>query len=361
MSSARSLKHTPLSYADVVLLFNELEKDLKDACKSLAQSTVQLMQAFNTIATQLHSVDLQAIMPPVKPQWKIIRRDYMDLVFQIRTNAATISARTKMFCAVILPLSTRPSVGQSSRSHREKLHVLQSYMAISAEQAALTFQLVEKMVNLNSLSSNFHTEIARAASQRAQSGQRELQDLAQKILLLQTNVQNLFSGSSKLSCPDVSYVAFTAFRVIGAAGRQSSKGKLSRYHLTLSGNDLSQMSSVFQDLDGTRNEVAHAQYTTQISHRKSDVLSKARTAISDLVPNEISILETAMSLFMAIWLRLQADCLEIVNWLQNNFREPPPSVSAYLHGGYTIYSVLAASLDSYVEAIDLQQFPNAAS
>lgn len=60
---------------------------------------------------------------------------------------------------------------------------------ISAEQAALTFQLVEKMVNLNSLSSNFHTEIARAASQRAQSGQRELQDLAQKILLLQTNVQ----------------------------------------------------------------------------------------------------------------------------------------------------------------------------
>ncbi|KAJ7507282.1 hypothetical protein B0H11DRAFT_197708 [Mycena galericulata] len=355
MSSVHSLKHKPLSYTDVVRIFNELETDLQDACKNLAQSIVQLMQAFNSIATQLHSVDLQAIMPPIKPQWKIIRRDYTELVFHIRTNASAISARLKMFCTVILPLCTRPSVGQSSRSYREKLHVLQSYMAISAEQAALTFQLVEKTANLNFVSSNLHTEIARATSQRAQSGQRELQDLSQKISLLQTNVQSLFSGSSKLSCPDVSYAAFTAFRVIAAAGRQSSKAKLSRYHLSLNGNDLSQMSNLFQDLDGTRNEVAHAQYTAQISHRKSDALSKARTAISELVPNEISTLETAITFFMSVWLTLQADCLEIVTWIQNNSREPPPSIYVYIHGGYTLYSVLSSSLDSYVEAIDSHQ------
>ncbi|KAJ7130132.1 hypothetical protein C8R44DRAFT_61510 [Mycena epipterygia] len=352
MSSSHSLKRKPLSYMDVLRIFNELETDLKDACKNLAQSTVQLTQGFDSIAMQLHSVDLQAMMPPVKPQWKLIRRDYKELVLQIRTNASTISARIKMFCTVILPLSIRPSAGQSSRSHHEKLHVLQSYMTISAEQAALTFQLVEKAVNLNSVSSNFHTEIARATSQRASSGQRELQDLSQKISALQTNVKNLYSGSSKLSCPDATYVAFTAFRLIGSAGRQSSKAKLSRYHLTLS-NDLSQISSLFQDLDGTRNEVAHAQYTAQISHRKSDVLSQARTAISDLVPNEISILEATLNFFLAIWLRLQADCLDVVSWIQNN-REPPPSISAYLHGGYTIYSALANSLDAYVEAIDLQ-------
>ncbi|KAJ7701752.1 hypothetical protein B0H17DRAFT_163832 [Mycena rosella] len=318
MSSPHSSKRKPLSYLDVVRIFNELEPDLNDACKTLAQSTVRLMQDFDSIAAQLHSVDIQAMMPPVKPQWKLIRRNYKELVSQIRTNALTISARIKMFCAVILPLSIRPSAGQSSRSHHEKLHVLQSYMAISAEQAVLTFQLVSKAVELNSVSSNLHTEIARATSQRASSGQRELQDLSQKISALQMNVQNLYSGSSKLSCPDATYVAFTAFRMIASAGRQSSKAKLSRYHLALQGNDLSQISSLFQDLDGTRNEVTHAQYTTQISHRKSDVLSKARTAISDIVPNEILMLEAPLNLLLAIWLRLQADCLEIVNWIQNN-------------------------------------------
>ncbi|KAJ7624980.1 hypothetical protein DFH06DRAFT_745053 [Mycena polygramma] len=341
---------------DVICCFNELENDLKDACQNLAQSTVQLLQGFDSIAVQLHSVDLQASMPPAKPQWKLIRREYLDLVRSARTNAGTCSARIKMFCSVILPLSVRPSTGQSSRSQREKHHVLQSFMTISAEQAALTFKLVEKAVNLNSMLCNFHTEISRATSQRASSGQRELQDLSQKISLLQKNVQNLYSGSFKLSSPDVTYVAFTAFRLITCSGRQSSKTRLSRYPLTLD-NDLSQISNLFQEFDGTRSAVAHAQYATQISHRKSDVLSNARTAISDLVPHEILTLEAALSHLTAIWLRLQTDSLDIFNWVQTN-REPPPSISAYLHGGYTVYSTLANSLDAYVQAIDLQQYTN---
>jgi hypothetical protein len=68
MSSTHPLKRKPLSYGDVVRCLNELETDLKDACKNLAQSTVQLAQGFDSIAVQLHSVDLQALMPPVKPQ-----------------------------------------------------------------------------------------------------------------------------------------------------------------------------------------------------------------------------------------------------------------------------------------------------
>ncbi|KAJ6481711.1 hypothetical protein C8R45DRAFT_1002812 [Mycena sanguinolenta] len=259
----------------------------------------------------------------------------------------------KMFCSVILPLSVRPSASHSSRSHREKQHVLQSFMTISAEQAALTFQLAEKVMRLNSGTCNFHTEIARVTSQRTSSAQRELQDLAQKISLLQKNVQNLFAESFKLSRPDATYVAFTAFRLIASSGGQSSKAKLSRYPLTLD-NDLSQMSNLFQELDGTRNEIVHAQYTTQISHRKSDVLSKARTAISDLVPNEILTLEAALSLITAMWLRLQTDSLEIYNWVQHN-REPPACISAYLHGGYSVYSSFSDALDTYVEAIDLQR------
>ncbi|KAJ7164980.1 hypothetical protein C8R46DRAFT_301577 [Mycena filopes] len=353
MSSQKPTRR-PLSYLDVVRSLIDLEPDLKDAFKNLAQSTVRLKQGFDSIATQLHSVDIQAMMPPLKPQWNLTRREYLELVGLLRTNASTCSARIKMFCGVILPLAVRPSAGQSSRSHREKRHVLESFMTISSEQAALTFQLVQKTIGLNTTTSNFHTEIARVTSQRASSGQRELQDLAQKISTLQSNVQNLYSASFKLACPDVIYVAFTTFRLVATAGRQSSKTKLSRYPLTLD-NDLSEMSNLFQELDGTRNEVAHAQYTAQISHRKSDVLSKARIATSDLVPNQISLLEPILSLITAIWLRLQGDSSDVLHWVQNN-REPPPCVSAYLHGGHTIYSTLANCLDSYVEGIDLQQF-----
>ncbi|KAJ6511376.1 hypothetical protein C8R47DRAFT_963807 [Mycena vitilis] len=350
MSSTHTLKRKPLSYMDVIRCFNELESDLKDACQNLAQSTVQLLQGFDSIAVQLHSVDLQASMPPAKPQWKLIRREYLDLVRSARTNAGTCSARIKMFCSVILPLSVRPSAGHSSRSQREKHHVLQSFMTISAEQAAFSVELVEKAVNLNSMLCNFHTEILRATSQRASSGQRELQDLSQKILLLQKNVQKSvrislsFAGCSR------------TFRLITCSGRQSSKTRLCRYPLTLD-NGLSQISNQFQEFDGTQSAVAHAQYTTQISHRKSDVLSNARTAISDLVPHEILTIEATFSHLTAIWLRLQTDSSEIFNWVQTN-REPPPSISAYLHGGYTVYSALANSLDAYVEAIDLQPYTN---
>ncbi|KAJ6610500.1 hypothetical protein B0H10DRAFT_412291 [Mycena sp. CBHHK59/15] len=360
MPSSPSLKNRPLSYLDAVRIFTEIENDLKDTCKNLGQSTVQLFQAFDSIHTQLHSVDLQRTMHPVKPQWKLMHKEYTDLVWKIRTNASSISARIKMFGAVVLPLAVRPSTGQSSRSHREKFHVLQSYMTISAEQAALTFQLVEKVVNLNSALSNFHTEIAKAASQRASSGQRELQDLSYKILELQTNVKNLYSGSSKLSCPDVTYVVFTAFRLIKSSGQHTSRAKLSRYNLTLGGNDLSQMSNLYQGLDRTRSEVAHQQYTSRMSHRRAGTLSQVRTAISDLVPSELLTLEAALSFFMSIWLRLQADCLDIVSWIQNdrNNPEPPPCIAVHLHGGYTIYSTLANSLDLYVEAIDPLQFSN---
>lgn len=61
-------KRKPLSYMDVIRCFNDLDTDLKDACQNLAQSTVQLVQGFDSIAVQLHSVDMQAVMPPVKPQ-----------------------------------------------------------------------------------------------------------------------------------------------------------------------------------------------------------------------------------------------------------------------------------------------------
>ncbi|KAJ7057086.1 hypothetical protein C8F01DRAFT_342843 [Mycena amicta] len=345
-------KRKPLSYLDVARCLFELETDLKTASKNLGQSTIHLVQSFDAIATQLHSVDLQGAMPPVKPQWKIIRRDYLELLSLLRSNVLTLSARIKMFCTVVLPLSVRPSGANLVRSHQEKVHVLQSYMTISAEQASLAFSLVEKAVSFNSVLSNFHMEIARATSQRTPSSPRELQDLAQKMTLLHKSVKQLYGGSCKLSCPHATYPAFTAFRLISSAGQQTAKTKLSRYQLTLDSN-LSHMSTLFQNLDDARNEIAHAQYTAKMSHRTSEVLSATRTAISDLVPNEMLVVEAILSLVMAIWLRLQADCLDIANWVQNTAQEPPPGISAYLQG-FTIYATLSSSLDSYAEAIDMQ-------
>ncbi|KAF7319408.1 Tryptophan synthase beta subunit-like PLP-dependent enzyme [Mycena chlorophos] len=306
----------PLSYLDIARCLFELEGDLKLASQNLALSTVQLVQGFDAIATQLHSVDIQAIMPPLKPQWKRLRSEYLELLSLLRTNVLNISARIKMFCAVILPFSVQQA---SSRRQQEKAHVLHSYMTISADQAALAFGLVEKAISFNSVFSNFHRELARATSQQTSTSPRELQDLAHKTTLLHKSIKQygvLYTGSSKLSCPDATYPAYTAFRLIVSAGQQTAKTKLSRYHLTLDSN-LAHMSTLFQGLDDARNEVAHAQYAAKMSHRTSEVLSTTRTAVSDLVPRQMLLVETMLSLVMAIWLRLQADCLEVGNWVRS--------------------------------------------
>nr|GAT45959.1 tryptophan synthase beta subunit-like PLP-dependent enzyme [Mycena chlorophos] len=322
----------PLSYLDIARCLFELEGDLKLASQNLALSTVQLVQGFDAIATQLHSVDIQAIMPPLKPQWKRLRSEYLELLSLLRTNVLNISARIKMFCAVILPLSVQQA---SSRRQQEKAHVLHSYMTISADQAALAFGLVDKAITFNSVFSNFHRELARATSQQTSTSPRELQDLAHKTTLLHKSIKQLYTGSSKLSCPDATYPAYTAFRLIVSAGQQTAKTKLSRYHLTLDSN-LAHMSTLFQGLDDARNEIAHAQYAAKMSHRTSEVLSTTRTAVSDLVPRQMLLVETMLSLVMAIWLRLQADCLDIGNWVRSPSMDPPACIAAYSHGS-TIY------------------------
>ena len=67
---------------------------------------------------------------------------------------------------------------------------------------------------------------------------------------------------------------------------------------------------------GTQNEIAHAHYASQVSHRKTDVLTTARTTLSMLVSDEMLTIETGLSLFLSIWSRLQTDCMDILKWLQ---------------------------------------------
>jgi hypothetical protein len=71
------MPHTkPIFYADAVRIFcdEDVQADLNNACKKLAQSTVDLMQTFDTVATQLHTVDLHGLAAPMLPKWNSIRK-----------------------------------------------------------------------------------------------------------------------------------------------------------------------------------------------------------------------------------------------------------------------------------------------
>jgi len=70
------MSHEPISYTDAVRIFSDgdVQADLDDACKKLAQSTVDIMQAFDSVATQLHTVDLHGLAAPTLPKWNLIRK-----------------------------------------------------------------------------------------------------------------------------------------------------------------------------------------------------------------------------------------------------------------------------------------------
>lgn len=69
MSSSHSTK--AVSYPDAVRAFNDKDvlADLNDACAKLAQSTTALMMKFDSISTQLRTIDLQGWSAPLRPGW----------------------------------------------------------------------------------------------------------------------------------------------------------------------------------------------------------------------------------------------------------------------------------------------------
>lgn len=91
--------------------------------------------------------------------------------------------------------------------------------------------------------------------------------------------------------------------------------------------------------------------------------------------------QAMLGLCLAIWARLQTDCMEILGWLQgsshnvsrNNslshiinddpfspFQAFPSVLSAYMEGGHTIYAPLARALDTFTASIDPSLFPGLA-
>ncbi|KAG6889393.1 hypothetical protein C0992_005477 [Termitomyces sp. T32_za158] len=184
-----STQKTTVTYAGALRSINspDVRADLDSACEQLAFTTSRLMENFDYIAKQLHTIDMSGSAPPFKPKWKSLRKDFKDLLWNFRSNACFISGRLKMFCTVVLPLSARNS--SSARSHDEKLRVLGSFMSISADHAALTRNLVGSAMKFNNSLNTFHTEFLRFARHRVSGGQEELRELAHKLADFEGNIR----------------------------------------------------------------------------------------------------------------------------------------------------------------------------
>lgn len=69
-------RHKTLTYPDVVRTLNDqgVKGDINDACAKLAQAMAAIMTKFDSIAKQLHTVDLLRRNPPLKPRWEVLRK-----------------------------------------------------------------------------------------------------------------------------------------------------------------------------------------------------------------------------------------------------------------------------------------------
>ncbi|KAG6865738.1 hypothetical protein C0991_012210 [Blastosporella zonata] len=197
--ASSSSQNAGVTYSDTLRTINspDVHSDLDSACEQLALTAVRLMENFDYIAKQLHTIDMLGSNPPLKPQWNSLRKEYKDLLWHFRSNAGFISGRLKMFCTVVLPLSARNST--SSRSHDEKLQVLGSFMSISADHASLTRNLVGSAMKFNNSLNVFHTEFLEFASQRSSGGQRELREVAHKMTDLESSIRQLCTATLNTS------------------------------------------------------------------------------------------------------------------------------------------------------------------
>ncbi|KAF8153200.1 hypothetical protein B0H34DRAFT_722612 [Crassisporium funariophilum] len=352
-----SSKSKPLSYSEAVRAFSDadVQQDLNDACGKLAHAMSAMMGKFDSIAKQMHTIDLLRLTAPIKPRWEAMRKDLAELLWQFRTNAGVISGRLKLFCTAVLPMAARNLEGRSGRLqfHNESLQVLQSYMTISSEHAACTRSLVERTMRLSALFNGFTTEFSKLVSRHALSGQKEMCDLSHRILELENHVQQLLVSIGELSSPDVAHLVFASSRMVSSAGRTGGRSKLSRKQVVLDG-DLHNIGRVYDQLERKRNEVAHAQYNAEMRQSRTDPLAGAHTMLATFLLEELLTSESGLSLFLSIWSRLRTDCSDIFHWIKNPHGQTntPLVISSYLENGCTLYATLATALDVYAAGVD---------
>jgi len=347
-----------MSYFDGVdtLVDKDVQDDINDACSKLAHSMSMMMDKFDSIAKQMHTLDLLRHTAPLKPRWESMRKNVAELLWQFRTNAGVISGRLKLFCTAVLPMAARNIDGRpggKSHYHRESLQVLQSYMTISAEHAALTISLIERTTRLSTLLAGFSNDFAKLVSRHPISGQKEMCDLSLRMSELEKHIQNLFLVTGKLSSTDITHLMFNSVRLVSSAGRTGGRSKLFRKRITL-GGDLSNIGKVYEQLDRKRNEVAHAQYAAQLCQSRTDPVATAHNMLSAFCLDQLLTSESGLSLYLAIWSRLKADCSDILYWIKTppGQSNVPPVISSYLEDGSTLYATLATALDVYAAGVD---------
>ncbi|KDR77315.1 hypothetical protein GALMADRAFT_139308 [Galerina marginata CBS 339.88] len=348
-------KPKPVSYTEVVRAFSgqDVQDDINDACGKLAHAMTAMMEKFDAITKQMHTIDLLRLSAPLVPKWDSMRQDLAELLWQFRTNSGVISGRLKLFCTAVLPMAARNLDAKSARSpsHNESLQVLQSYMSISAEHAALTRTLTDRVFRLSARMVVFVTEFTKLVGRHAVSGQQEMWDLSQRLSELDNQVQHLFTTTSELSITDITHLLFTSSRMISSAGR-TGRSKITRKQIVLDG-DLINIGKAYESADRKRNEVAHAQYAAQLRQSRTDPLAVAQTMVSSFLLDQMLTSESGLSFFLSIWSRLRTDCTEIFQWTKNPGQfAVPPIISCYAESGSTLYAALATALDVYCSGID---------
>ena len=65
-----------MSYSDGVriLVDKDVQDDINDACSKLAYAMSTMMDKFDSIAKQMHTLDLLRHTAPLKPRWESMRK-----------------------------------------------------------------------------------------------------------------------------------------------------------------------------------------------------------------------------------------------------------------------------------------------
>ena len=69
-------KPKPISYAEAARVFSgqDVQDDVNGACGKLAQAMSAMLDRFESITKQMHTIDLLRLSAPLKPRWDTMRQ-----------------------------------------------------------------------------------------------------------------------------------------------------------------------------------------------------------------------------------------------------------------------------------------------
>ncbi|KAJ8521524.1 hypothetical protein ONZ45_g1782 [Pleurotus djamor] len=221
----------------------------------------------------------------------------------------------------------------------------------------MTRSLTESVMNLNANLNAFHGNFAKFTASRMTSGQSELRDVAQKVGELEAMVGHFYQCVGRLLGAEATFLVFATSRMIMSSGR-SGKTKMSRHRTTLTSAETTAASRAYEQVDRIQSELTHADYASQLQHRKTDTVTTSRAALSTLVSDQMILTQAILGLSLAIWARLQTDCRDILAWLQGTTPELPAALSVFNDGNRTaVLTGLAPNGGLYIPE-DIPQLPD---